>query len=129
MYLTTTTLSFRFQVSVSVFGSGFRFRFRFLECLLVSSFAGPIAINWMAVTSDPWAVQQVAEKFGENYCIKFLVPAFAELAFTTAGNRFFANATPPFLPYNVSTIDTALDVAFPDPGTDGVVCCKQYQIP
>ena len=51
-----------------------RIQYKIRKSLKVQNnyFIGPVAINWMLVSNDPWAVQQVAlAKEDQNYCIMY----------------------------------------------------------
>ncbi|OQV21434.1 putative Uncharacterized protein C56G2.4 [Hypsibius exemplaris] len=103
--------------------------FKLNEFAADHALVGPIAMNWMAVTSDPYAVQQVADQFNENYCIKFTVQAFSELEFTKEGNTPYQNGKFSSVPYDVSKVDTVLNVTYKSPAADFFVCCQQFQYP
>ncbi|GAU96260.1 hypothetical protein RvY_07730 [Ramazzottius varieornatus] len=92
-------------------------QFRLNDFATDHGLVGPVAINWMDVKSDPWAVQQVADRSGgsDNYCIMFVMEAFRKADFQ-------------FLSNNFSTLDTVLDITFPHPAAKFTVCCQRYSL-
>ncbi|XP_055341465.1 uncharacterized protein C56G2.4-like [Paramacrobiotus metropolitanus] len=76
---------------------------------------GPIAVNWMQVKRDPWAVQQVAtheeNHGGADYCITLISDAF-RLSNLPFGSKDFA------------TIDSVLKVTFTSSPITVAACCQ-----